>query len=214
MAATFTSARFVGRERELARIAAALEATSAGRSTTLLIAGAGGVGVSRLLTETRQRLAGLAEPFEVIRCRARPGRSGDPYAPVSVALTRLLDRVPDGELPALIETGAQEVLRLVPDAQARLAALGLLPAGPTTIDPERRQTRMLEAILGLLTRLGERRPVVLILEDLHDADAGTRALAAFLARVSRPGRLCVMATYQPDELTRRHPLHEALGGDG
>jgi len=48
MAVTFTSARFVGRERELARIAAALEATSAGRSTTLLIAGAGGVGVSRL----------------------------------------------------------------------------------------------------------------------------------------------------------------------
>jgi DNA-binding CsgD family transcriptional regulator/tetratricopeptide (TPR) repeat protein len=210
MAATFTSARFVGRERELARIAAALEATSAGRSTTLLIAGAGGVGVSRLLTETRQRLAGLAEPFEVIRCRARPGRSGDPYAPVSVALTRLLDRVPDDELPALIETGAQEILRLVPDAEARLAVLGLLPAGPTTIDPERRQTRMLEAILGLLTRLGERRPVLLILEDLHDADAGTRALAAFLARVSRPGRLCVMATYQPDELTRRHPLHEAL----
>jgi DNA-binding CsgD family transcriptional regulator/tetratricopeptide (TPR) repeat protein len=210
MAAKFTSTRFVGRERELARIATALEATADGRSTTLLIAGPGGVGVSRLLTETRQRLAGLPEPFEVIRCRARPGRSGDPYAPVGVALTRLLDRVPDADLPALIETGAQELLRLVPAAQARLATVGLLPARRTTIDPERRQTRMLEAILGLLTRLGERRPVVLILEDLHDADAGTRALAAFLARVSRPGRLCVMATYQPDELTRRHPLHGAL----
>jgi DNA-binding CsgD family transcriptional regulator/tetratricopeptide (TPR) repeat protein len=210
MAAKFTSTRFVGRERELARIAIALEATADGRSTTLLVAGAGGVGVSRLLTETRRRLAGLPEPFEVIRCRARPGRSGDPYAPVGVALTRLLDRVPDADLPALFETGAQEILRLVPDAQARLATLGLVPVRRTTIDPERRQTRMLEAILGLLTRLGERRPVVLILEDLHDADAGTRALAAFLARVSRPGRLCVMATYQPDELTRRHPLHEAL----
>src|SRR5450631_998713 len=210
MAATFTSARFVGRERELARIAMALEATAEGRSTTLLIAASGGVGVSRLLTETRQRLAGLAEPFEVIRCRARPGRSGDPYAPLSVALTRLLDRIPDADLPALMETGAQEILRLVPDSRDRLAALGLLPAGPTTIDPERRQTRMLEAILGLLTRLGERRPVLLILEDLHDADAGTRALAAFLARVSRPGRLFVMATYQPDELTRRHHLHETL----
>src|ERR1700690_1654557 len=125
MAATFTSARFVGRERELARIAAALEATAAGRSTTLLIAGAGGVGVSRLLTETRQRLAGLAEPFEVIRCRARPGRSGDAYAPVSVALARLLERVPDADLPALIETGAQQILRLVPEVQARVAALGL-----------------------------------------------------------------------------------------
>ena len=25
-----------------------------------------------------------------------------------------------------------------------------------------------------------------------------------------PGRLCVMATYQPDELTRQHPLHDTL----
>jgi len=210
MASKFTSARFVGRERELARIAMALEATAEGRSTTLLIAASGGVGVSRLLTETRRRLVGLAEPFEVIRCRSRSGRSGDPYAPVGVALARLLDRVPDADLPALFETGAQELLRLVPDVLPRLARLGLLPERHTTIDPERRQTRMLEAILGLVTRLGERRPVVLILEDLHDADAGTRALAAFLARVSRPGRLCVMATYQPDELTRRHPLHGEL----
>ncbi len=210
MAARFTSARFVGRERELARIATALEATADGRSTTLLIAGAGGVGASRLVSETHHRLASLSEPFEVIRARSRSGRSGDPYAPVGVAFSRLLDRVPDAELPALVETGAEELLRLMPDLQGRLATLGLLPARRTTIDPERRQTRMLEAILGLLTRLGERRPVVLVLEDLHAADAGTRALAAFLARVSRPGRLCVIATYQPDELTRQHPLHASL----
>ena len=210
MAEGFTSARFVGRERELARIATALEETADGRSTTLLIAGSGGVGVSRLLTETRHRLAALPEPFEVIRCRARSGRSGDPYAPLGVAFGRLLDQIPDDELPALVETGADELIRLLPGLRPRLADLGLLPSRQTTIDPERRQTRMLEAILGLLTRLGERRPVVLTLEDLHDADAGTRALAAFLARVSRPGRLCVMATYQPDELTRQHPLHDTL----
>ncbi len=210
MAGGFTSARFVGRERELARVASALEGTAEGRSTTLLIAASGGVGVSRLLTETRRRLASLPEPFEVIRCRARSGRSGDAYAPVTVALTRLLEGVPDADLPALVETGADELIRLIPALRERLAVLGLLPSRQTTIDPERRQTRMLEAILGLLTHLGERQPVVLTLEDLHAADAGTRALAAFLARVSRPGRLCVMATYQPDELTREHPLHDTL----
>lgn len=210
MAGRFTSARFVGRERELARIATAIEQTAAGRSTTLLIAGSGGVGVSRLLAETSGRLAGLTEPFEMIRCRARSGRSGDPYAPVGAALQRILDGIPDADLPGLIETGAEELVRLLPGFGQRLAGLDLLPSRRATIDPERRQTRMLEAILGLLTRLGERRPVVLTLEDLHVADAGTRALAAFLARVSRPGRLCVMATYQPDELTRQHPLHDTL----
>jgi DNA-binding CsgD family transcriptional regulator/tetratricopeptide (TPR) repeat protein len=210
MAAGYTSARFVGRERELARLAVALEGAAGGRSSTLLIGASAGIGVSRLLTETRQRLAGLPEPFEMIRCRARSGRSGDPYAPVSEAFARLLAGIPDPDLPALVGTGAEELVRLIPSIEGRLAGLGALPSRSTTIDPERRQTRMLEAILGLLTRLGERRPVVLTLEDLHAADAGTRALAAFLARVSRPGRLCVLATYQPDELTRQHPLHATL----
>ena len=49
MAAKVTSARFVGRERELARLAVALEQAESGRSTTLLIAGTGGAGASRLL---------------------------------------------------------------------------------------------------------------------------------------------------------------------
>ena len=58
--------------------------------------------------------------------------------------------------------------------------------------------------------MAERTPLVLVLEDLQWADAGTRALATFLARVSRPGRILVLATYQPDELIRSHPLRPAL----
>ena len=47
MSAGFTSARFIGRERELVRIADALEAAADGRASTLLIAGSGGLGVGR-----------------------------------------------------------------------------------------------------------------------------------------------------------------------
>ena len=49
-----------------------------------------------------------------------------------------------------------------------------------------------------------------MLEDLHHADAGTRAFATFLARVQRPRRVCLVATFQPDEVTRSHPLTEEL----
>jgi DNA-binding CsgD family transcriptional regulator/tetratricopeptide (TPR) repeat protein len=210
MPARFSSARFVGRERELARLADVLEAAVAGRSSTLLISGSSGLGVSRLIDEAERRIAALPEPLVVVRCRSRPGRTGDPYAPVAAGLGRLVGSLPDAELARVAGIGAEELAKLLPGIVTRLGDLGLLPGRPTVTEPERRQTRMLESILGLLLRIGERIPVVLALEDLQSADAGTRALATFLARVSRPGRLCVLATYQPDELTRSHPLRGAL----
>ncbi|MFI5227231.1 MAG: hypothetical protein ACHQ3P_11215, partial [Candidatus Limnocylindrales bacterium] len=60
----------------------------------------------------------------------------------------------------------------------------------------------LEGILGLLGRLGERHPVVFVLEDLHLADAATRALVTFLARISRDQRLAIIGTHQPDVVAR------------
>jgi DNA-binding CsgD family transcriptional regulator/tetratricopeptide (TPR) repeat protein len=210
MAARFTSARFIGRERELARLAGALEAAAAGRPSTILLSGSGGLGASRLLDEAERRIAGLPEPFMVIRCRARPGQVGDPFTPVATGLGRLLAELPDRELGRVVGPGAEEIGRLLPGMVPRLDELGLMPARPTITEPERRQTRMLESILDVLHRVGERQPVVLSLEDLQSADAGTRALATFLARVARPGRLAVLVTYQPDELTRPHPLRSAL----
>jgi ATP/maltotriose-dependent transcriptional regulator MalT len=56
-----------------------------------------------------------------------------------------------------------------------------------------------------------RRPTVVVLEDLHWADAGTLDLLKFLGR--RIGRLRVLLvlTYRDDELGPRHPLRVVLG---
>src|SRR6185503_15425323 len=94
--------------------------------------------------------------------------------------------------------------------QARLGIAGALPERPTITAPERRQGRVLEAILGVIGRLSERRPVLVVLEDLHAGDAGTRALVTFLARVRRHHRVCFVGTFASDELTRDHPLSATL----
>ena len=52
------------------------------------------------------------------------------------------------------------------------------------------QARLFELLLGLLGRLGERAPVVLVVEDLHWADQSTRDLLAFLVRNLRAGGCC------------------------
>src|SRR5262245_1630760 len=197
MPAGFTSAKFVGRESAFARIAPALEATAAGVPTTVLLEGTGGIGVSRFLTEATSRLTALADPFTVLRGRAVPSGDDEPYAPILRAIRPTLLAASDDELVDLLGAGVEDGLRLVPELHTRLAHVGALPDHPTVTSPERRQARLLEGVLGVLLRLGERQPVILILEDLHHADAGTRAFATFLARVQRSRRVCLLATFQP-----------------
>jgi DNA-binding CsgD family transcriptional regulator/tetratricopeptide (TPR) repeat protein len=209
MPAGYTSARFVGRERELARLAVALDQAAGGRSTTLLVAGTGGLGASRLLTETEHRLSGLSERFTVIRCRPTAAERARPYGPIVAGLTPVLAAIPDAEFAAVLGTSAAELAKLFPALETRFAALDT-GRGPTVTAPERRQARVLERVLGVLAALGERRPVLLAVEDLHAVDAATRALVTFLARISRPQRLAIIGTYQPDEMTRGHPFHADL----
>ncbi len=206
MPAGFTSARFVGRESAFTRLAPALEAATAGVSTTVLIEGTGGVGVSRFLTEATSRLTALAEPFTVLRGRSVPAGTDEPYAPILQALRPTLAALSDEELVPLLGPGVEDHLRLMPELHVRLSRAGAIPPQPSVTSAERRQARLLEGVLGVLGRLGERQPVMLVLEDLHHADAGTRALATFLAQVQRPHRVCFVASYQPDEVTRSHPL--------
>jgi tetratricopeptide (TPR) repeat protein len=65
-------------------------------------------------------------------------------------------------------------------------------------------------VLGLLAELAAASPVVLILEDLHWADASTRDLVTFLSRVVHRERLAIVVTYRTDDLHRRHPLRAVV----
>ena len=206
----FASEGFVGREREFARLATALGTAVAGRPVTILVRASAGVGVSRFLAEAERRLDGLSEPFTILHGRVRGRHGGAPYGPIVDGLMPRLAALDDAALGRVVGPAGWETAQLLPGLGARLAEVGLLPERRSTTDPERRQARLLEALLGIVTRAGEDRPTLLVLEDLHRADAGTRAFAAFLARIGRPGRIGLIATYQPDELTRHHPLQATL----
>ena len=69
---------------------------------------------------------------------------------------------------------------------------------------------MLGGVLGLLTELAAAAPVLLVLEDLHWADASTRDLVTFLSRMLHRERVAVIGTYRTDDLHRRHPLRPVV----
>ncbi|HEU0242826.1 MAG TPA: LuxR C-terminal-related transcriptional regulator [Candidatus Limnocylindrales bacterium] len=202
------SRRFIGREGDLARVEAAIAGAARGASTTVLIAGSAGMGASRFLDQVLERTAGTPEPPLILRGRAY-GPVDPPWASVLEAIAPLLATRPDDELLTLLRRDARPLLVGLP----RMAALAVgLPDPPRSEleDPERRQPRALEALLRWLGRVAAERPIVLALEDLQVADSATRAFATFVSRTAREERLSLILTWQPDRLTREHPLRENL----
>src|SRR5581483_3671682 len=62
--------------------------------------------------------------------------------------------------------------------------------------------RAFDAIAQYLRQTAQRTPLVLVLEDLHAADAASLLLAHFLLREIRDAPLFVVGTYRPAELHR------------
>jgi len=66
--------------------------------------------------------------------------------------------------------------------------------------------RLFEAILALLAIPSATSGLLLVIEDLHWADASTRELLDYLTRRLRSSRIIVVGTYRSDEMHRKHPL--------
>ena len=205
--ARVSSPIFVGRTVELERLCDALELAKGARPMTRLVAGDAGIGKTRLIGEF-VAVARSSGAHTLIGDCLQLGESGLPYAPFVGALRPLLRSMPRERLDALIGPGRRELAHLLPDLASPAAPTGRGRDGTPSATAE--QARLFEIVFGLLRRLADDAPVVLILEDLHWADSSTRDLLHFLVRSAREGRFLFIGTYRSDELHRRHPLRPLL----
>lgn len=177
----------LGRDSELEAIAAAWARAAAGGRETVVIAGEPGAGKSRLAAE-----AGLAAHRDggLVLYGSGEERAGTPYAPFVEALAHLDRHAPAGpELAALRES---PLGRLIPGARGRgeHAARGL---GDD-------RGRLFAAAVEQLERLADRRPLLLVVDDLHGCGLSTLLLVEHLARTNARVRLLLLATYRPTDL--------------
>jgi DNA-binding CsgD family transcriptional regulator/tetratricopeptide (TPR) repeat protein len=201
VATKLSSNQFVGREAQLEELVRASQAAADGRPALVLLGGDSGVGKTRLIGELEKRLAG--EGATVLRGEAVEQSQGElPFAPLTSAF-RPLVRARDPAFDALGAGSRAELGALLPGLEQTDGRPG------ERHDPSA-QLRLFEALLELLDVIGERQPLVLILEDVHWADRSTRTFVAFLARSLRDERLLVVLSYRTDEVHRRHPLSPLL----
>ncbi len=199
----------------MSRLRAAFDQAVAGTAAALLISGDAGVGKTRL-TEELAALARAKDAFVLTGRCLDAGETGLPYLPFVEAMAQ----VPDRERavlshPALVRLFPDAILPSGERAGGGMSGVGAVVAGAGTrnaasAEQDVGQLQLFDAVHALLTELAAEAPVVLVLEDLHWADASTRRLLAFLVSRLRDQRLLIAATYRGDDLHRRHPLRPLL----
>src|SRR5512142_2733916 len=201
-----SAGRMVGRDGELRRLLALLDDAEAGQSVVALVSGDAGVGKSRLVNEVT-RLAG-ERGFTVLSGQCAELGDSVPYLPLADALRGATQ-------PRAVHSGAAQSTGVQDAMSSRPALSRLLPEGGYgQLDNEVRsglaRQQMFGEVLGLLAELAAAAPVLLVLEDLHWADASTRDLVTFLSRMLHRERVALIGTYRTDDLHRRHPLRPVV----
>jgi DNA-binding CsgD family transcriptional regulator/tetratricopeptide (TPR) repeat protein len=187
----------VGRDRELARLCAAVDRTVAGEPGVLLVGGEAGVGKSRLL---QAALDGRDDVRVLTGGCIELGGEGLPLVPLVDALRTLARTTPAADLDRILGPARPELARLLPELAGGDGPPAL--AGSTA--------QLFELLLGVLARIAGDRPLVLVIEDLHWADRSTLDLVAFLVRTLQGLPVLLVVTYRSDEVDRRSPLRPLL----
>jgi AAA ATPase domain len=185
------SSVLVGRRSEMVAIDALLGSVGRGHGGVVLVVGEAGIGKSRLLAEAaaRGRQRGLVTLF------GRAVEGGGTYRAVAEALA---GGVRDHEF------AAREEVRPYRAALGRLVAGWARPddVPESVVDPAVVLGEGLLRLLGLLGEVG----CLLVLEDLHWADADTLALVEYLGGAAAGWPVLIAASVRDDR-----PLSGALG---
>ena len=160
----------VGRSPEWEQLENAYRRVQRRRSEIVIISGRAGVGKSRLGHEFTTSIGRHGADVMAARCLQGIGRL--PYAPLIAALRARLDaeNAPDDLLSDLWLT---ELARLLPELLERYPDLVVTPADGLT------RGRIFEAVSRLGMVLGQRKPLVIFLDDAEWADGGTRDLLQY-----------------------------------
>jgi DNA-binding SARP family transcriptional activator len=176
-----------------------LERLAAGRGGVLVIEGPGGIGKSRLVRELTARAA--QRGLQALVGSAYEMEAAIAYGPFIDILQAALRASPADQdsIPGEI-------------AGAVIGREAGAPAVPNS-DPRAARTYLFAAIAEFLRRRARATPLVLVLENLHAADQGSRELFHYLARRTPDTPLLLTATRRdepaaPDRLLR--DIAEAL----
>ena len=205
-AASLSPTVFVGRQRELHALRAHLDGAEAGVGSLVMLVGEAGIGK----TATARTFAAFVRErgLVVLWGSCFEGEWSPLYGPWMEALGEYARTCEPERLQRELGPGAPPLVQLIPQMRAILPDTPL----PTALPPDEERLRLYEAVGQFLLTIAQDQPAVLVLDDLHWADADSLRLLRSVARFVSRSRLVVVGTYrEPDvELSRQPFLSEVL----
>ncbi|MDB5921374.1 MAG: hypothetical protein JWN13_310, partial [Betaproteobacteria bacterium] len=207
-------APLLGRTEELAFLSKQWANVQEGRGQVQLLSGEPGIGKSRLLHALATQLS--AQGCEPLGCQCVPHFSNTALYPFVDLLQRALDikaDQPTDRKRAKLQTAFDSGQLPEPAALPLLASLMSLPLlGDVQVldfSPRVQREKVMECLLGWLVGQAGHAPLVLMVEDIHWADASSLELLTLLVEQLRSVPIFLLATARP-EFTVPWSSHSAV----
>ncbi|MHB8384740.1 MAG: AAA family ATPase, partial [Candidatus Binataceae bacterium] len=200
---TNSASRLIGRAAELLELRGALAEAMAGRGRLLMLGGEPGIGKSALADEISAEAAAQGAQVAWGRCSEDSGAPAYwPWTEILRALLRDRDR---DWLGATLGVRAALLSSLIPEfAAAPAVHTGPEPSALATgMGPHEaadQRFRLFDSIATLIAALARDHPLMIVLDDAHDADPASILLLRFIARSVRRIALLLVVTYRENEM--------------
>ncbi len=203
----------IGREKDVLQLTDLVQGNVFGQSGhILLLEGESGIGKSRVIGSLQSNLRNLGVDMCVGHCRRRSlpieavREAIADYWGVSHSERMQVDKTIRSDLQQFGAHSSQEIDFLVDFVRPRAT-------NDTQVDPKSDEAASIFAQLErVLVQLAERRPLVVALEDLQNADSATLAFLEYFAVTLRtqPLPIVVLATMRPEERHSNPNLEHTL----
>jgi serine/threonine protein kinase/tetratricopeptide (TPR) repeat protein len=177
---------FVGRRTLLTRIGERIERAGRGQGGVVLVAGEAGMGKTRLLGQLAVRAGELGARVQMAFSAEDDG--SPPYWPWLQVLRALPDDGTGREAPS--------------ELKALLAGREPSSDQPALRAAQAERLRFFDALCQFMEERAQERPLVLLFDDCHWADAGSLALLGFAARRLMRSRVLVVGAYRSEDAGR------------
>jgi DNA-binding winged helix-turn-helix (wHTH) protein len=192
---------FVGRQQELTTLQALLAQAEAGRGQVVGIVGEPGLGKSRLLYELRHRLRGRPCTYLTSSCLSYT--QATPYFPLREILQHtcgITAADPPATRRAKISRGL--VAAGLPPGEVVPSLLHLLEVPvetelPAPLSPQAMRDRTIAGLVQLALAGTRRRPLVLVIENLHWCDPSSEEVLTALVERLAGAALLLLVSYRP-----------------